>query len=326
MSRMADRIRVADKQGLPGTFWKLKETPAETPCERVLARFQWADGLAFVSHGVYLGIRVNDLALQQTPELIARLRGCFPPGGESAESLQVECLYSLATVADRSRQAPGYSHFLYRGSCRLAHSRDIGEILTQWESDLHLQVAARSEEQLFVHAGVVGWNGRAVILPGRSFSGKTTLVAALIEAGATYLSDEYAVFDINGQVHPYAKRVSLRDKQGRPLERLSAEALGGQIETGPLPVGLLLYCRYEMGASWRPRALSAGRVLLALLDNTVSVRHQPQKTLETLREVVSAAPGFTSRRGDVRQIVAWLQTRDTQSKPIETRNDTVSLE
>jgi hypothetical protein len=36
------------------------------------------------------------------------------------------------------------------------------------------------------------------VLPGRSFAGKTTLVAALVQVGAEYWSDEYPVLDAEG--------------------------------------------------------------------------------------------------------------------------------
>ena len=43
---------------------------------------------------------------------------------------------------------------------------------------------------------IVTWGrGRAIVIPGRTFSGKSTLVAELVRAGATYYSDEYAVED-----------------------------------------------------------------------------------------------------------------------------------
>ena len=51
-------------------------------------------------------------------------------------------------------------------------------------------------------AGVVGWENRAIVMPGASFAGKTTLVRAWLEAGATYYSDEFAVLDRAGRVHP----------------------------------------------------------------------------------------------------------------------------
>ena len=70
-----------------------------------------------------------------------------------------------------------------------------------------------------MHAGVVGWNGRALLLPGRTLSGKTTLVAELLRAGATYYSDELAVLDARGRVHPFPKPLAIREKGDASGER-----------------------------------------------------------------------------------------------------------
>ena len=53
-----------------------------------------------------------------------------------------------------------------------------------------------------MHAGAVAWRDRGIVIPGRSHSGKTTLVRALVEA-ARYYSDEFAVLDPQGRLHPY---------------------------------------------------------------------------------------------------------------------------
>jgi len=71
------------------------------------------------------------------------------------------------------------------------------------ESWAQLTVATLAKGLIFVHAGVVGWQNRAIVIPGRSLSGKTTLVLALVEAGTDYYSDEYALFDSEGRVHAY---------------------------------------------------------------------------------------------------------------------------
>jgi hypothetical protein len=63
-------------------------------------------------------------------------------------------------------------------------------------------VAENARRWIFVHAGVVAWRGQAIVIPGATQSGKTSLVAALVRAGAEYFSDEYAVFDARGRVHP----------------------------------------------------------------------------------------------------------------------------
>jgi len=64
---------------------------------------------------------------------------------------------------------------------------------------------------------VVAWRGRAILLPGRSYVGKSTLVMELVRAGAVYYSDEYAVLDARGRVHPFAQPVALREPDGGTL-------------------------------------------------------------------------------------------------------------
>ncbi len=65
-----------------------------------------------------------------------------------------------------------------------------------------------------VHAGVVELGGRALLLPGSTKSGKSSLVAELLRHGAVYFSDEYALIDAQGRAHPYPS--SIDDPQCRP--------------------------------------------------------------------------------------------------------------
>lgn len=282
----------------------LEPQPGEiAPCWKALDRYRWTAGLAFVSHGARIGVRTNDASLWDC------LRDHLPPGWSAAASPLVDSLFSVAVTESRSRTNKEPHFFLYQGACRVGHARKVGEILQILESALHGQVAAQAREQLFVHAGAVAWNGQAIVIPGRSFSGKSSLVAALVRAGAAYLSDEYAVFDADGHVHPYAKRLSLRGEDGGPHGRYSVEALGGQAAAGPLPVGMIVAAQYEAGARWRPRTLSPGRALLTLLDNTVQIRTQPQTALGTLQKAAMTAEAFKSKRGEADQVAVWLRER-----------------
>ena len=70
------------------------------------------------------------------------------------------------------------------------------------DAQIRAQVALMAPEHIFVHAGVVAYDGGAIVLPVFSFAGKTTLVRALVQAGADYLSDEFAVFDRAGASTP----------------------------------------------------------------------------------------------------------------------------
>jgi hypothetical protein len=158
---------------------------------------------------------------------------------------------------------------------------------------------------LFVHAGVIAWHGRAIVLPGRSGAGKTTLVRALIEAGADYCSDEFAVLDGEGRVHAYPVPLSIRGI-GLPTARRSAETLGGRVATTPVGVEVIVITEYQRGARWRPRELSKSEALLALVEHTVAARQPPEYTLPVLRRTVLGARTIRSRRGDSRALADRL--------------------
>ena len=165
------------------------------------------------------------------------------------------------------------------------------------ESDLRLLVATGSPNRLFVHAGVVAWRNGAILMPGRSFSGKSTLVAALVRAGARYYSDEFAVLDVRGRVHPYPKPLSIREHPEQPARKWSVEELGGRVGCRALPVSLVVLSEYKRGSQWQPRSVSPAHAMLALLGNTVSARLQPKFALDTLRQAVSSATVVTGVRG-----------------------------
>jgi hypothetical protein len=201
-------------------------------------------------------------------------------------------------------------NILYADAVPLARAKDTDRVLEALERDLQLYVAERARRRLFVHAGVVGWRGRAIVIPGRTMSGKTTLVRALVRAGATYYSDEYAVLDERGRVHPYLKPMSIRDAGGRP-KKILPEALGGTSGVKPLPLGLVVATSYREGARWRPRPLSPGRAVMELLAHTVSARRDPERAFATLRSATGEAMVIKGARGDADEIAEVLLGRLT---------------
>ena len=126
---------------------------------------------------------------------------------------------------------------------------------------LRSTVGEYSRDLVFLHAGVVGWKGKAIVMPADSFKGKSTLTAELVRRGAAYYSDDFAIIDKSGLAHAFPRTISMRDDEFRPFD-VAPESLGGKRTEKPIPVGCILLTEYKKGAKWRPQMLSAGQGVL----------------------------------------------------------------
>ena len=260
-----------------------------SPCMAKLDRLGWVEGLCVDAYGLRIGIRVN--CAGTLDELEARL----PPDWKPAPDPDVDRLFSLV-LGDRDARVRRYN-LVYAGIARRARTLDRADALSALEAELRQAVAAASRGFVFVHAGVVGWRGRALVLPGRSGAGKTTLVAELVRAGATYYSDEFAVLDRRGRVHPFAKPLSIRGEGGLAVSTPVA-ALGGQAGEGPLSPILVALAHHRPGGRFRPTRLSPAQALLAMLAHTVPMRRRPKASLHALQGALSRALVVKGARGE----------------------------
>lgn len=266
-----------------------------------LDRLGWAAAISGIAYGVRLGIRVTD------PSALALLPPLLPPTWKARPLRIVDQLFSLVVGgADPTNPGLKRMHLAYAESLQVGRSLQQVPVLEALESFLGLGVAALSPRRVFVHAGVVAWKGQAIVLPGKSLAGKSTLVAALLRAGATYYSDEYAVLDAQGRVHPYARRLSLRVGGSEPRRRPLAAELGAATGTSALPIGLVVLSEYREGASWRPKPVTAGRAVLELLAHTVPAQLRPAEVMASLTQVVRLASTVKGTRGEAAEMVSEL--------------------
>ena len=238
-----------------------------------------AGALRGEAYGVAFEVRTDD------PRLLSPVRARFPPGWRVTRRSPAAVL-SLTHEPSSAGMAVQVEGRLAAGGLSHAQALDV------LESELQLSVARLARPEVFVHAGVVAVDGNAILVPGRSGAGKTTLVRALVEAGATYYSDEYAVLDRQGRVHPYARRPSVRVRGGK--ERHPVPRGRGR---RAVPVGLVVETRYHPKARWTPVVLSPGEIVLALLANTVPARDRPAEVLAVLARTAESARGIRSDRG-----------------------------
>jgi hypothetical protein len=191
---------------------------------------------------------------------------------------------------------------------------DYEHVLEHFERQLRRYVAFNAPHHVFVHAGTVAHDGHALVIPGPSFSGKTSLVAALVSAGAAYYSDEYAVFDATGLVYPYAKPLAIRLNEGSPVQtHHSADQLGGAPGTEPVRLGLVVCSQYRRDAVWKPAELSPAQTLLELFGHSYGSADRPAQTMDTLRQAITTTTGLKGDRGEAAAIAAELLTRLSSS-------------
>ena len=149
-------------------------------------------------------------------------------------------------------------------------------------------IGYHSPDLVSVHAGVVAHGDRAILLPGHSFAGTSTLVEALARAGAHFLSDEYAMLDREGRVARYSEPPSPR----------SAEDAAR--------VGLVAFTVYKPGATWSPRRLTTGEAVVAMMGHSMPAQDRPTETLTTLRLALENAQVLASDRGEADETARLL--------------------
>lgn len=215
----------------------------------------------------------------------------LPPGWKPAASSIVDHLYSWIVGGSGGRRV----HLLYSDATRLVRTRFLEDVLSVLRHDIGYQVASGARNRVFLHAGAVALGDRALLLPGPSGAGKSHLVEALVEAGADYLSDEYAPLDDGGRVHPY------------PVPGALPQATAAR---QPVPVAGVLVVRYREGASCRLHLLSPGQGLLRMLQSAVPARREPERTVQALARITASAPVLAGVRGEARactgRILDWF--------------------
>jgi hypothetical protein len=248
--------------------------------------------VAFEAFGVPILVTAN------RAETIERFRPYLPPGWRPRRPGAPEERFTVLVL-------PNGKYGVAQEGKGIAKGLDLDLALELLDSQVRIFIGRKAPDAIFVHAGVVGVGDRAIVVPGASFTGKTSLVAALVGAGATYYSDEFAVVDERGLVHPYPKALSVR---GDDLMQTHHEvsSLGWTPGEEPLPIGLVVVTGYRRGAEWSPRRLSAGEGALALFANAVPARERVAEAMHALTRAVHEAVVLESDRGEANAVVQPL--------------------
>jgi hypothetical protein len=231
--------------------------------------------------------------------LLAALAERLPPPAPASARRRADVTWTLECV-------PGGALLGIRRDGRaLGRARSREDAVEHIAFQLALFFARRTDGLAFFHAGAVSWRGGAILLPGRSMSGKSTLVAALLAAGARYLSDELAPVDAAGRVHPWARPLALR-RPGRGAERLAPSAFGARTAKSAVPVAAIVFLRHRPAGALRLENMPRGAAALGLLDNALAARSRPEASLRAARAATAHAVLFRGTRGEASEAARGL--------------------
>lgn len=243
----------------------------------------------FEAYGVRFAVRVTDM---RAIEMIKAILPFYSTILESAA--ETDRHFSLVWNIDGTDEDA-----FYDGEEEIARRVDPDRLVALLDTWVRLGIGEHAPRHIFIHAGVVGWKGKALIFPATSYSGKTTLTAELVCQGATYYSDEYAVIDENGLAYPYPKPLSIRKEGEFEQTDTDVSAFGGEQGTEPLPVGLVFLTMFDANAEWKPEILSQGEGVMEILPHALALRSNPEFTLKVLNLISKHAILATSKRGEV---------------------------
>jgi hypothetical protein len=156
-----------------------------------------------------------------------------------------------------------------------------------------------------VHAGAVLWGERALLLPGITHAGKSSLVAELLRRGATYFSDEYALIDSEGRVHPYPRPLLLRNGSPEQSPVLPSE-YNARIGDTSAPVGWILSLEYLPESTWSIATVHQSEALLILLRNTPHVLSESPDLVAVFQRAVAGATCYVGDRPDVDEAASQI--------------------
>jgi hypothetical protein len=249
--------------------------------------------IAFELYGAAARVCTNSQAV------LEQIEPLLPPGWRP-------CPSEAATERLGLLQEEDGTYSVYLGIRRVSEGQGLKLSLVVLDGQIRGHIALYSPHMTFIHAGAVAHDGVAMIFPGQSFSGKTALVSALVRAGATYLSDEFAVLGEDGLVYPYAKPLSLRSESGTSQVERHVSEFGGAAGEGARPLGVAVVTSYRPGAEWRPRRLTPGEGALALLSHAVPARQRPKETIQAITRLLQNAVVLEGERGEADELADEL--------------------
>jgi hypothetical protein len=239
--------------------------------------------------------------------------------------------YSLLTPSARGDGR----YRLLCSEAKLIESKDPEDVLAYFFWHVNSEAFRGTGDFLLIHAGAVATpSGAGVLLPGASGAGKTSLVAGLVRAGFSYLSDEAGVIDpVTRKLFPFPRALSLKAGSFMYFPELAAsggdfspsraewhvrpdDLAQGHILGEPCEIKFVVAPRYQPEAPTSITPLTRAEGVMELATNAINLSLYGGQALHVLEGLVSRARCFRLVSGDLPSSVqALTELTDGSRRP-----------
>ena len=212
--------------------------------------------------------------------------------------------------------------WLYRDCRRIAGAGEPAVVVSQLLAEAN-RLAVEGYRSFAIHSGVVAKGERVVAFPAQTGGGKSTLTAACVLDGFSYVSDEALCVDLEtAEVMPYPRPLGLSpaslDLLGLPpatgpSSKLSesvvnVEEFGGVVSVGSLKLSDVVMAEYgHTEQTLEP--VPASEVMTTLLRMSFNSYKRPEASFRLTARLAGEVRGWRLRYDDPRQAAALLSER-----------------
>jgi hypothetical protein len=207
-------------------------------------------------------------------------------------------------------------------------SRMLADAIAKAVWDLHRAVHEQVRDFVLLHAAAVVRDGRALLLPATTGSGKSSLTLGLLGDGFSYLSDDVGPLDpVTQRAHAFPKRIKvipdtlgffpgleerLEDRMAVPFrlwERfVRPEDVGAEV-ADPTDVGWLVFPSSDFGGRARLSPITKAESVEAMAACCFNLFRYGERGVVLLSRIAKEAEAFRLEGGSVRERVALLRDR-----------------
>jgi HprK-related kinase A len=251
------------------------------------------------------------------PEIVDHLAELYPSAPASKGTYASEVV-----VAERAGR-----HEIVVDGEPVGSVSSLAEAVARVEYLINRAAAVALADHLLVHAGVVATRDGvdAIVLPGPSGRGKSTLVAGLCLSGLAYASDELAVVDpITTAVRPFTKAICLKEGGWNVIAshfpeaapRLVAPGDGGMTRyltpahlcrsDAPMRVRYVVLPLRRPGAAADLAPIHRSEAIAELAEHALNLPRHGYRGVEALVELAAGAECYALTYDDLDGAVARL--------------------